>query len=624
MKHKLQTLLKHKLQWLLLLMALLGVSQGVWGTTTYYVYGGTTSHNDAALLGWSTQQTTATGDDNSFDVSISISSNSKDADYYYGICRSSSKFLPNGGSTSDYNDHIIPDGITGSVSGVSVGKEGINAGSCHFYTIKIRKTSDAATSVTLHFAKTGNNYTQCDQTQKGWNLSISGQSVDEWSLRGEFTNWNQSPVTFVKSGDTYSASISLPANHTYRCCNGGEGFKVTKNGSVWYGINQTVTSDNALTPKGFENNDDGGWNCGLETTLAGTYTFQFTLSNGNPQVTVIYPSKLPTVPTVRWGKEPTVDGSKNINATAYVAAQGCDGTTQQKVKQLKVRFWKDGEPENIGYIETAIDNTGFDMNSVHDVIDVVTNIQTIPASDPILMSCTSDTYIYMEVAGYSDKGWSDYSDRVKVPYKSNTQFLTHNITLNQASACDDGKRTFAISSMVLPTSYDSWAVAQTSPSAVADAKSHFNVSDGNITWLPADRDPGTYIYAFAFEKEGYTPDGTAILTVNYAKENPTGNIGDIEASPSVEDPINPYVDITLSATKGTGVSTMNWYVKSDKSRVILTPNADGTQCVFRAKAYTSQKTYKVYAQGLSSSCGTTDEKYIEITVRQNSEVCPKE
>lgn len=36
MKQKLQTLLKHKLQLLLLLAALLGVSQGVWGTTYYY------------------------------------------------------------------------------------------------------------------------------------------------------------------------------------------------------------------------------------------------------------------------------------------------------------------------------------------------------------------------------------------------------------------------------------------------------------------------------------------------------------------------------------------------------------------------------------------------------------
>ena len=36
MKHKLQTLLKHKLQWLLLLAALLGVSQGVWGYTVYF------------------------------------------------------------------------------------------------------------------------------------------------------------------------------------------------------------------------------------------------------------------------------------------------------------------------------------------------------------------------------------------------------------------------------------------------------------------------------------------------------------------------------------------------------------------------------------------------------------
>ncbi len=617
MKHKLQTLLKHKLQWLLLLAALLGVSQGVWGTTTYYVYGGTTSHNDAALLGWSTQQTTATGDDNSFDVSISISSNSKDADYYYGICRSSSKFLPNGGSTSDYNDHIIPDGITGSVSGVSVGKEGINAGSCHFYTIKIRKTSDAATSVTLHFAKTGNNYTQCDQTQKGWNVSISGETVDSWSLRGEFTNWNQFPVTFVKSGDTYSASISLPANHTYRCCYGGEGFKVTKNGSVWYGIqNTTITSNNASTPKGFSNNDDGGYNCGLVTTLAGTYTFQFTLSNGNPQVTVVYPTKLPTVPTVRWGKQPSVDGSKNITATAYVAAQGCDGITQQTVKQLKVRFWKEGESDNIGYIESAINNTGFAMNSVHDVIDAVTDIQTIPASDPILMSCSTDTYIYMEVAGYSENGWSDYSDRVKVLYTANDEFVTNDLSPD-FTACE-GMQELTFSDMVLPAP-DSWSAVEYGTST--DATSLFTLVGDVLTWNNTSKTAGTYKYTFTFVKDGY-PDGSATLTINYTQAEPTAEITDITATPSVESPIKPYTDIVLATTTSGNITNVEWYVKKDKTRVILTPSSDGSEAVFRAKPYTSTKTYTVFAKGLTESCGATAEKSIEITVEPNSEICP--
>lgn len=41
MKHKLQTLLKHKLQWLLLLAALLGVSQGVWGNSKLIPSGNT-------------------------------------------------------------------------------------------------------------------------------------------------------------------------------------------------------------------------------------------------------------------------------------------------------------------------------------------------------------------------------------------------------------------------------------------------------------------------------------------------------------------------------------------------------------------------------------------------------
>ena len=64
MKHKLQTLLKHKLQWLLLLAALLGVSQDVWGATRTFAsgdkiyltnqsFGGTTwVSNDAWIHMW--------------------------------------------------------------------------------------------------------------------------------------------------------------------------------------------------------------------------------------------------------------------------------------------------------------------------------------------------------------------------------------------------------------------------------------------------------------------------------------------------------------------------------------------------------------------------------------------
>ena len=56
MKNKLQTLLKHKLQWLLLLAALLGVSQGVWGATypanTPVYVRSTTNYSAVAIHVW--------------------------------------------------------------------------------------------------------------------------------------------------------------------------------------------------------------------------------------------------------------------------------------------------------------------------------------------------------------------------------------------------------------------------------------------------------------------------------------------------------------------------------------------------------------------------------------------
>ncbi len=56
MKHKLETMLKNKLQWLLLLAALLGVSQGVWGATypanTPVYVRSTTNYSEVAIHVW--------------------------------------------------------------------------------------------------------------------------------------------------------------------------------------------------------------------------------------------------------------------------------------------------------------------------------------------------------------------------------------------------------------------------------------------------------------------------------------------------------------------------------------------------------------------------------------------
>lgn len=608
------TTLKHKLQWLVLLAALLGVSQGVWATQTYYVYGGTTGHSDSDLLGWATQKATATGDDSSFDVSIDLSGNTVNSDYYYGICRSSSKFLPNGGSSNDYNDHIIPDGITGSVTNVSVGKEGVNAGSCHFYVLKIRRTADVS-SVTLSFAKTGNNYSQCNQTQKAWNISLSGASVDTWKLCGKFTDWRTNAVTFVKNGSTYYASVELPASTTYTAGATGNGFKILKNTDTWYGkTSTTITSANASTAQGFTIGGGDSYNCGLTTALAGTYTFNFTLSSGNPQVTVVYPSKLPTEPTVRWGKQPSIDGSKNIKATAYIAGQGCNGASQQTVKNIRVRFWKEGDEENAQELTTA--NGTYNINTHYDV--TVSGVTTIPATNSILMSCTEATNIYMEVAGKSDIGWSDYSDRVKILYTANKEFWTTDPDPD-LTACD-GEHEIQLSSMVLPAPDDFDVVVY---GTSTDAKSLFKLSGDVLTWDNTGKTTGEYKYTFTFKKDGY-PNKSQLLTINYTKATPSAEIGDITASTSVADPIKPYTDIILSSSKSGNIESIEWYVLTDKTRVILTPNSDGTQCVFRAKAYTSNKTYTIYAKGLTASCGETSAKSISITVKPNSEICPAE
>ena len=213
-------------------------------------------------------------------------------------------------------------------------------------------------------------------TFDGEHYTISNSSDAVYSLRGEFTGWEARAVTFSKSGGTYTASIVLPANTTYEKSDdgGSTGFKICKNGNTWYGFDGTITKDD-YTSKTFNDSH----NCGITTKYAGTYTFTFTLSSGNPVVTVTYPTATPTVPTVRWGQAPYIDGSKNIKATAYIAAQGCNGTSQQTISNIRVRFWKDGDEEKSSSLHAVMPITAIasNMRYLHDFIIVITRISPI-------------------------------------------------------------------------------------------------------------------------------------------------------------------------------------------------------------------------------------------------------
>ncbi len=618
MKIKQLTTLKHKLQWLLLLVALLGVSQGVWGTKIYLLTGSSNNPSTMTDVGY------VDSDDEDFSWSINASTG---GNVYFTVSSTTSyKNMYFQGEDKVKENYSIEK----SSSKVNCGKQPYNLDNTTYHYCYLSVTEN--TTVTITYNTKNKKYTITDG---------GVVSNDKWYLIGEFTNWENNKIEFSKNGSTYTATAELPANTHYEpsdCCSGTTGFKIcknwVKNGGTWYGCNGTITTS-ISTPWDFVSDK----NCGLYTGLAGTYTFSFTLNgSGQPQLTVTYPVGIPQAPTVRWGTKPVTDGEKNIKASAYIAAQGCDGNSKQLVTQIRVRFWKEGDESNIGYI-TATNNSGFGAaGTLFDVVDDTSGKTSIPMSNSILMSCTTPSTIYMELAGYNEEGgWSDYSDRVSITYVVNNAFIVTDLTESKSpnfTACD-GEHQFNLCNstksnpMVQPApGSDGWSVVQTESDyttvITADAKSHFTESNGELIWKIDGKEDGHYYYKFTFTNASYSPTtATARLDINFTSAGTViGDISDISATATE---ITPYKPITLSTSMTGNVTSVEWYAKKYVSSAMITindPVGIVSSATFRAKTVGSQRTYTIYAKGKTSACGFTAEKSINIVVRPDTETCP--
>ena len=112
-----------------------------------------------------------------------------------------------------------------------------------------------------------------------------------WYLTGSFNEWSATANKFTKktgesTGNVAYTTIDLAANTTYT-------FGVN-DGTTYYSNNNTTDAP-AYYIKGtvedwtFVSGLDYGVNCGMVSTLAGTYTFKIDFSGSNPKVSVYYP-----------------------------------------------------------------------------------------------------------------------------------------------------------------------------------------------------------------------------------------------------------------------------------------------------------------------------------------------
>ncbi len=446
----------------------------------------------------------------------------------------------------------------------------------------------------------------------GSTLTISRLS---WKLCGEFTDWTPAYAPeFTGSGSEVSLQVYLPYNTTYPKATDNRGFKIVAsagNTNVWYGCDAVMDKDHC-TDYTFATNESK--NCGLTTYWSGYYTFVFNTSTH--KLTINFPDAPTSVPVAYWGAEPQLQDNstytspqrQDIEASAYIASQGCGGGSAQSVDKIRVRFWKNGDVANADIIEL----TGtYTINTAYPI--------TIPADNDVLLNSLESTdKIIMEVAAHNANGWSAYSDQMEIDYTAPSAFIVNNLSGLNFNACD-GSHQFTLKDMVKPVP-SGWSVVNSSNS---DAKADFTLKDGVMIWNTAGKSAGDYTYTFTFTKEEYSfPAANATISFHYSAEEISKDIESLTASVSAT---TPWTEVTLTATypADKDFDSVVWSVdkSSGYSLVSSTFGETSATAVFKGSTVFASTDYNITAKGISANCVTSAGKSVKVTVNQDATDC---
>lgn len=436
-----------------------------------------------------------------------------------------------------------------------------------------------------------------------------------WRLCGGFTDWQAAYAPeFTGTGNELTLQIYLPYNlvSTHGTLSG---FKIVSRAGTdtWYGNTGQMTSGNC-TNWTFVNNNSDEYICGITPGYSGYYTFTFNTST--KKLTVTYPNAPTSVPVAYWGAEPQLQKSstytspqrQDIEASAYIASQGCGGGSAQSVDKIRVRFWKNGDVANADIIER--DGT-YEINTAYPI--------TIPADNDVLLNSLESTdKIIMEVAAHNANGWSAYSDQMEIDYTAPSAFIVNNLSGLNFNACD-GSHQFTLKDMVKPVP-SGWSVVNSSNS---DAKADFTLKDGVMVWNTAGKSAGDYTYTFTFTKEEYSfSAANATISFHYSAEELTKDIESLTASVSAT---TPWTEVTLTATypDDKDFDSVLWSVDktSGYSLVSSTFGETSTTAVFKGSTVFASTDYNITAKGRSANCVTSAGKSVKVTVNQDATDC---
>lgn len=182
------------------------------------------------------------------------------------------------------------------------------------------------------------------------------------------------------------------------------------------------------------------------------------------------------------------------------------------------------------------------------------------------------------------------------------QLTATNVSGEEFTACPNENR-IEISRMFNHTP-DNVTVVNSSSVDVTD--SEFEYKDGYLYWTATTQDgfDVARTYTVTAHKAGFI-DNSATLSFTFTKVIPADEAV-ITAPASDGTEVGPWSDVTLTATCGGG-NTILWSVLPVTASITPTETANGANATFKGKPNDNgtNKTYRIKAQVMSESCGTT-------------------
>lgn len=356
-----------------------------------------------------------------------------------------------------------------------------------------------------------------------------------------------------------------------------------------------------------------------------SFTFYPLTSPSNlGQFNVTYGEPGEDIPIIRIGEEIKQETNQDVTVSAYITEGKC-----VDVDEIVIYYANNSGFRNSGSMLAAEKSIAYDTPiSSFPVLENLTLLKREVAA----IVAHGET-LYVRLRAHNENGYSAYSDVVSLLYM-NEKFISTSVTILDGTACD-GRHDFDWSTMFVPTPTTYTVVDEDGDDASSEFTLDANgrmvwnviesIKNGTVNIKPSD----TYTYTFTPYRSGYdSDDAEATFTITLYTDETAGEISGIflngsAAAVEKDGNLNPWDSATLGAgipsPDAKGIEKIGWSVSPESDNYILTIiEEDGTEALFKGRL---AGTYNITARGLTTTCGSSKYKQIDLTVNNDSEPC---